>query len=256
MPPKTRSGKDTNLDVGNVHVTPSTFLSTTRNSISKTLTYRTPMANAQLNHNKNKPITKDDLDAALSTHLNNIAKLFDEKLANVLIRIDELDNNLDLLNQRVSNLENVDIVQQSSAELVNVVCSEMKDRERRLKNIIVFGLAEKANPGDDLIFVNNLISSLPEKPCAVFTRRLGKKKLANFRPLKITLDSPASVKLLFKNRKIFDDENLKISNDMTTAERNYLTQLRLTLNDRIKNGESNLTIRYVDGNPCIVTKNE
>ena len=44
-----------------------------------------------------------------------------------------------------------------------------------------------------------------------------------------------------------------ISDDKSPRQLTYLKSLRTTLQNRIDNGEANLTIKYVQGKPTIVT---
>lgn len=48
---------------------------------------------------------------------------------------------------------------------------------------------------------------------------------------------------------------ISISHDRTPRERAYLAELRATLKSRQDAGEDNLTIKFVNGAPKIVTKN-
>lgn len=50
------------------------------------------------------------------------------------------------------------------------------------------------------------------------------------------------------------NNNIKISDDKTPSQREYLNNVRLALKRRIDAGEQDLTIRYIKGVPTIVTK--
>ena len=95
---------------------------------------------------------------------------------------------------------------------------------------------------------------IPNKPAALFSKRLGVAGSEKPRPLKLFFDSPDTVKTIFSNHSIFNGKKLKIKNDSTPREMEYLKQLRVKLQERIDNGEKNLTIKFVNGVPSIITK--
>ena len=84
--------------------------------------------------------------------------------------------------------------------------------------------------------------------------RLDKIVADKIRPLKLILESKKKAEILFKNN-LFKNENLSIGNDKTSHEKELLSLVRTELQYRLENGESNLTIKFVNNTPTIVPKN-
>ncbi|KAG5866810.1 hypothetical protein JTB14_001876 [Gonioctena quinquepunctata] len=74
------------------------------------------------------------------------------------------------------------------------------------------------------------------------------------RPIKIILDDHRLALHLLKNK--CSKEDIRISADMTIAQRNFLKQLRTQLEQRKSHGETNLTICNVQGVPKIVSTDD
>lgn len=203
-----------------------------------------PVTQADLNH------ALDNLFTRLSTHIN--VKL-DEKLDEIRNSIDDISNDIQILDDRITALENnADNSDFDSQKIVNAVCSEIFEKNRRAMNVLVLGLAETNDLASDMLCVNNLLMNLPKQIEIKSVKRMGKANENRVRPLKLFLKSLDDVKLLFANKQIFEQEKLKVVNDSTPNERKYLVDLRTELNARINNGEKNLTIRYISGVPTII----
>lgn len=70
------------------------------------------------------------------------------------------------------------------------------------------------------------------------------------------LNNPTqAIDILRKKNYITDYPGIKIYSDQTPAQRNYLANLRLTLDRRTQDGETGLTIKYKNNKPVIVSTN-
>ena len=83
------------------------------------------------------------------------------------------------------------------------VQSELSDKERRSRNIVVTGLAPDVNVPDDVLFLQLCESNLPSKPVIIRDRcrRLGKVVAGKIQPLLVTLSSSESAQELLRNAK-------------------------------------------------------
>ncbi|KAG8239980.1 hypothetical protein J437_LFUL019330 [Ladona fulva] len=153
-------------------------------------------------------------------------------------------------------------------DTMNSVVLEVNDRNRRCKDVIVFGAPEKLEGESvthDSDFAKRLVNTvLPNASSNLDFRftRLGRNATNKPRTLKLTLSSEEQV---FEFLKSFDllkssgndfIRSLSSSRDRTLMERNYLQTLRSELQIRMDAGEQNLTIKYIKGIPKIISKNK
>lgn len=146
------------------------------------------------------------------------------------------------------------------------IIGEINDRNNRARNVIFYRVPE--GTGTNLSFLKehdkskltNIFEALDFEASSFSFFRLGKKSGAGPRPLLARFDSQAKALVLLKS---FDQGKVKekdyclnevsISRDRTPFERKHLEDLRSELDERTKKGEKNLTIKYVNGTPKIVT---
>lgn len=139
--------------------------------------------------------------------------------------------------------------------VLNSLMSEIYERGRRAKNVILFNLKEAANSEDDLRLTNDLLrrNSLPNC-CSV--QRLGSANGREPRPLRGTFETKDDALLVLKNRKKLLELRISVDGDKTINRRNHLRDTRMELDRRITEGEKDLTIKYVDGIPTILPKQQ
>nr|CAI5842327.1 unnamed protein product [Callosobruchus analis] len=95
----------------------------------------------------------------------------------------------------------------------------------------------------------------------VYHHRVGKLNAQQNRPrpLKIYFSDSLIAKFLLRHSRLLKNSagynNISIKDDKTIAEREKLKMLRYELNNRTQRGETNLTIKYTNGEPTIVTQN-
>lgn len=153
------------------------------------------------------------------------------------------------------------------AEFEKIV-SEISEREKRKKNIIVFGLLEvhSSNRSDqaerDATAVREITALLGVAEPTVKPFRIGKydptkEQLA--RPLKVQLMSENDVVTVFRNTcKIKDSEHwsrVTVTSDRTPLQRAFFQTVKSTLDSRIAGGERDLRLVYKSGIPTIVSEN-
>lgn len=136
-----------------------------------------------------------------------------------------------------------------------MICQELSERMRRSRNVIIYNVAEvlsEDEPTDSMKICEFLKTKHVSNIKILKAKRLGKRPSKKPRPLLITCESQSDAFNLFAIRSDFPDP-WKLSLDRTPAQREALSKLRLELEERLKNGESNLTIKYIRGIPKIVT---
>lgn len=94
---------------------------------------------------------------------------------------------------------------------------------------------------------NSLIENCPKPIKAI---RLGKYKANKDRPLKICFDNNNVPRMLLQKRTKLS-ENIKIYSDQTPEQKRYLQTVREELDERLRNGEKDLKIKYFKGIPRI-----
>ena len=196
------------------------------------------------------------INSALDRQYDRIKRMFTEKLdaavkdlrddlANVESDVAGLQSETKSLSERVTYCED------NVVRIVDI-CSEVRDREQRSKNVILHGFSEHGSTDNDLLTVNQLLEKFPGKPKAKSAHRLSKLVNDKTRPLKLFFESRDIPMLLFKHSQIFEAEKLKATNDSTPLERELLQNARTSLQKRTEKGEHNLTIKFIRGNPTVV----
>ena len=189
-----------------------------------------------------------------------------EKYESLNTRFDELkvdfDAKLKVLGDRVDSLEGASRPYGHSSNIeMETTFAEFDDRRRRAQNVIIYDFPESSSPDgviameEDLANLKSSLSQLSPQFDGLVLRlsRLGTRRSDRVRPLKVVLDSPSSVtKLLVANRSA-QPPILSASSDKTLRQRQFLGELRAELKRRLDSGEQDLTIRYINGVPSIVS---
>lgn len=151
------------------------------------------------------------------------------------------------------------------SENTEIIISEISERQRREKNIIIYKLEEQGNGSmsnkiaTDTQAVADIIKIIsPTVPTGnIRTYRLGRGNGNNISPLKVELASKEDVFTILKNKNKLKNHNIniQISTDKTLLQRQHLKNLISELNQRKENGEDDLYIKYINGNP-VITKSK
>lgn len=213
--------------------------------------------------------------SVLSSKVDTLISLPD-KVDSLITEVETLNGNLRSLEQRVtfteSKIENLEkqfqtVNNNQSGSDTEATISEINERERRSKNIIIYNLPEsKSNTTSiridhDTRHIAKLIASFctSEVDASFKSYRIGRPSKDNSRPLKVILKNSDAVIEFCKNfdPSILDHlepdlRKVSISRDRTPMERKYLQDLRAELKNRTDNGEVDLTIKYINGTPQII----
>lgn len=167
----------------------------------------------------------------------------------------KLRGDIQCLSNRVEVLESVINGFQppvSSQVLEEDIIEEINEREKRSANLIFFNLEEsEEGSGGDTELVNEIISGIRPGIVPAGTRRLGKKRLGHSRPVCVSMSNKREANLILSNKTRYSGP-VRIFQDQTLKQRNYLKELRTNLQLLKDSGVRDKTIRFVNGVPKIV----
>lgn len=155
-----------------------------------------------------------------------------------------------------------------NSSVFNDVVQDIMERQRRPKNLIVYGVEENESSIKDTRFahdvscVNNVLNFLSDftNQCNIKPVRLGKylQNRNRPRPIKIILHDGQTVHEIVRKSNLLKNSNfnnVRISLDHTPKQREYYNNLKMELSNRLANGERDLKIKYVNGVPVIKSLN-
>lgn len=184
----------------------------------------------------------------------------------------EYGNDLKALKAIIINLQNdiqalkIGNPQSDSFDFEEII-SEINERNRRKRNLIIFNVKEQDQSQstefrvneDKTISANIMQTLLPNanfqdiKPV-----RLGRYNSDKCRPLRITLPNEDivhnSIRSVMNLKKSQEYKAISISLDRTPRQIQYFKKVKKELEDRVNAGENDKILKYVNGIPKIVTK--
>lgn len=207
-----------------------------------------------------------DCSAKLASHDELLAKQSDSiadiqtKVADIEVEIASVRTAGPPSAQRSQAAESV--ASEPDCTVIEGVASELLERQRRSRNLMIFGVPEiqgstlTERKRSDQAFITGLFSFLNVDPTVASVTRIGKLQAAGgHRPLRVTLQSEAELRGVFKNverlRGAADYRNVSLSYDRTPRQQIAYRNLKAQLRSRLDSGEQNLKIRYVNGMPKI-----
>lgn len=172
---------------------------------------------------------------------------------------------ISLIEDRITRVESGIPVKQASPDLLAEAVAEMSDRQKRSRNVIIFGVPEPQSSGSadrrgiDIDYLGGLFSALDVACDLIHVSRLGRFSSGKCRPIKVQLSSEGNLHALIKNAKALKQlpnyQHISLSYDRTPNQLSNYRSLRAELTQRLANGEQGLKIKYVNGNPKIVRLN-
>ncbi|KAF5286090.1 hypothetical protein FQA39_LY16436 [Lamprigera yunnana] len=180
----------------------------------------------------------------------------DSKIDNTLITVKE---KLCELDDRVLKLED------NNVYLLENVISEINKRNSKECNCIIYKLEDSENAvKKDIELFKNLLACCNDEPSFnindIKLIRLGKKfKSGVDRPLKVVFPNKDCLHWFFHNKKMIIEKSKKsiiITGDLTNAQRDFRNKVLSEIKLRREKGEDNLFMKYINGIPTIVSKDE
>ncbi|KAF5294523.1 hypothetical protein FQA39_LY13377 [Lamprigera yunnana] len=163
----------------------------------------------------------------------------DSKIDNTLITVKE---KLCELDDRVLKLED------NNVYLLENVISEINKRNSKECNCIIYKLEDSENAvKKDIELFKKLLAC-----CKKF-------KSGVDRPLKVVFPNKDCLHWFFHNKKMIIEKSKKsiiITGDLTNAQRDFRNKVLSEIKLRREKGEDNLFMKYINGIPTIVSKDE
>lgn len=165
----------------------------------------------------------------------------------------------DSFNNRFAQLEDLIRVNSVAVNSREEMIDESVERSIRACNVVVYNVKENSQIRD-VDFVNDVIEAID--PSLVVSpeevSRLGKPDGNRPRPLKLRFKTPEMARLCLKKKSALLTNptyaQIFIKDDKTPRQLQHLKSLRSELNQRVTAGETDLTIKYVNRVPQIITK--
>ena len=101
---------------------------------------------------------------------------------------------------------------------------------------------------------DSVLHDIPDAPKFTKARRCGMIRPDRPRPLKLFYKSEDEANVIFTNRLVFENCELKLIRDSTALEHQFLLDSRAELTKRTNDGELNLTIKFFRGVPRKIRK--
>lgn len=165
------------------------------------------------------------------------------------------------LDKRVGDVENkLASLSECSIDSNNII-AEINERKKRETEVIVLNVPESTKPvGDDRRHDDHakIAAVIPpefkEIVPSLKLRRLGRPTAGKTRPLLINTSSATDARTLLKIKPI-SETNISFKPNLTKDQQNHLKTLRTELETLTVNGDNNKTIKYINGIPRIIDKN-
>ncbi|CAH0549877.1 unnamed protein product [Brassicogethes aeneus] len=193
-----------------------------------------------------------------------------ENCDNIGKEIIEMKSLITTLTKEVASLKNekTNLPNLNNA-IVEDIIQEINDREARKTNVLIFNIdeTEMENRQDRIngekTKIEEVFAALPIEINMNTKKfyRLGKfnNQAPKTRPIKVEINNVNIVQnILRSSRNLKNHESLKnivIAADKTKRQQTHYKELKAELNNRISSGESNLTIKYRNGVPVIISEN-
>lgn len=206
----------------------------------------------------------DDLSAKVDrlNELPDNVKLIQEDVKAIHDRFEQLEPRIERLEHKVSDIEGRVEAKLADCNTFEETLMEITDRNKRQCNVILHGISESPNSNieskkkHDCQQIKLLLSEVYQEANLDTIRffRIGDRKKSNPRPIKLVFPNADQARIFskrFSEKYAEDADGISMSRDRTVRERNHLKKLRDELEVRKKGGESDLTIRYINGIPSI-----
>ena len=209
-------------------------------------------------------VTKNDLKLVLSSCMRELRedivadirseiKAVHSKIDKLNGRVDDHDSELRKISNKVTALESSIDPGNLSATGKEEFFVEIEERRKRASNIIVYDLPKDPDGACDLDVINVIFKKVPDFPVAISAHRFGVARDDKPEPLKVSFASSDDALQVLKNKdKLIAHTEILVKNDLTPTQLSFLKFVQQELSTRIKNGEKNITIKFVKGIPRIV----
>ena len=215
------------------------------------------------------------LQNSVNEMAQQIKVLQDDNTGKILNEIKALREENSVIKQQIAGLsdrlEVLENVHNNSVPATEEIIREVADRNRRVKNFIVYGLKEDPanNPNEqetkDADTVKMLLTDIGITEFSIITKRIGKISANDDlstsnrpRPIKVITSTENCISSVLKNAKKLKNINrwsgVYVGSDQTKMQQSLYKTVKRELEYRINNGEVNLKIKCKTGVPTIISQ--
>lgn len=160
------------------------------------------------------------------------------------------------INHKASNAPR----QEKEINMIEPAIQELQDREKRARNVLVFGVPEAPNvrskDEEDTISKERAVKFLKKLKADLSTDtikayRLGYPSENKIRPIRVILPTRMEASEILHLKNQLKDDSVYLKYDQTETQRTYLKNTLKELERRTNSGENDLIIKYVKGKPTI-----
>lgn len=153
--------------------------------------------------------------------------------------------------------------QQNESFSMSEIIAEISEREVRKKHVMLFGLPESEGNGNEdkkntLKIMKTINQNVNENNFKLYRTGRLLEGSQRPRPIKIIFNTQEEANRIIRNTKILKQQasfkDIFVTTDKTPLQMKQYKDLKNQLTERTQNGETNLRIKYVNGEPKI-TKN-
>lgn len=193
-------------------------------------------------------------------NLNDEVKDLKQEVKNLNQKVKDLnEENRSIKTQlETSNNSNNAADRSNDGNSLSIIIQEIHQRQIRAANVIVCNIQESKEKNrldrarDDTENVKKILGKLSEHVTVNKTFRLGKYSDNKNRPVKVTLSSTEEVLHVLRNKREITLPGIKVFADQTKMQQQYYLEVKNKLNVLLGQGETNKSIKYINGIPTIV----
>lgn len=196
-----------------------------------------------------------------TTNVKILCNRCDKELLTQKQIIDKIDTINSSLDKRLSDIEK--LIQSLNSMNANKeeIITESVERSLRSRNVILLNVPENSGC-DDAELVNDILAVIDESAVVhpEEVSRIGKVNNSNNkrpRLIKLRFKTVELAKLVLRKSKALKDNErfnrIMVRDDKTPQQINYLKKLNEELHSRRSKGEKDLTIKYINNLPRIIT---
>lgn len=238
-----------------------------QNQMTELMAYITSNNTKQIeNFNKigeDTAIIKEQVNNIKSTiqHITEEQVQLKSDLSNIKLSNSTMEKKIEFLESSLQNTNFTSLANSSTAKTQEEIIIELNERNQRSKNILISGIPESISndPKERQVYdktalcniLKTIYTSCPE-PNKIF--RIGKYNPDKTRLIKACFECKDTAKQILRSKPNVKNNDIKIFSDQTPQQQAYFKVLKSELECRIKNGEENLSIKYVKGVPKIISE--
>lgn len=171
-------------------------------------------------------------------------------------------------NDSLSKSNQIRVQMQGDTTIMNFeeLLTEINERNKRTKNLIIFGVNEQNTNGEsttqkesDRNTITEILQEVqPDQQFEITNNmRLGRYQINKVRPIKVCLKNEEQVHKIIKSAKLLKNKpnfgHIAISFDRTKRQIEQYKTIKDELIRRHNLGDTNCRIKYINGNPKIIS---